>query len=74
VYQNPVKNGVALKIEPDPQAAGRVPDPNGKFSKARFTVIGEELIEKDVKPGGNAGRVYLPLHWVGKLVKIIRVD
>ncbi|MGB5420674.1 MAG: DUF2080 family transposase-associated protein [Desulfobacterales bacterium] len=31
-------------------------------------------MEKEVKPGGNAGRVYLPLDWVGKCVKIIRID
>jgi putative transposon-encoded protein len=32
------------------------------------------MIEKEVKPSGNSGRVYLPLNWVGKQVKIIRVD
>jgi putative transposon-encoded protein len=32
------------------------------------------MIEKEVKPRGNTGRVYLPSGWVGKLVKIIRID
>jgi putative transposon-encoded protein len=32
------------------------------------------MIEKEVKRSGNTGRVYLPLDWVGKNVKIIRVD
>jgi hypothetical protein len=46
----------------------------GKSVKARFGVFGEEMIEKEVKPAGNSGRVYLPLDWVGKHVKIIRMD
>lgn len=44
------------------------------FRKPRFEVYGEEMIEKLVKPCGKAGRVYLPPEWVGKGVKIIRVD
>ena len=42
--------------------------------KAKFEVYGEEMIEKVVKLSGNSGRVYLPPDWVGKHVKIIRVD
>lgn len=45
-----------------------------KVLKTKCTVIGEEMIGKKVKPGGNAGRIYLPPDWVGKLVKIIRID
>jgi putative transposon-encoded protein len=45
-----------------------------KSPKAKFEVFGEEMIEKKVKQSGNSGRVYLPPEWVGKLVKIIRVD
>ena len=40
----------------------------------KFEVRGEEMIEKVVKPSGNSGRVYLPPDWVGKHVKIIRID
>jgi putative transposon-encoded protein len=29
--------------------------------KTKFEVFGEEMIEKEVKPSGNSGRVYLPL-------------
>ena len=43
-------------------------------NKAKFEVYGEEMIEKEVKQSGNSGRVYLPPHWVGKHVKIIRID
>jgi putative transposon-encoded protein len=43
-------------------------------NKAKFEVYGEEMIEKEVKQSGNSGRVYLPPEWIGKLVKIIRID
>ena len=42
--------------------------------KSKFEVYGEEMIEKEVKQSGNSGRVYLPPGWVGKHVKIIRID
>ena len=42
--------------------------------KAKFEVFGEEMIEKEVKQSGNSGRVYLPPDWIGKHVKIIRMD
>jgi putative transposon-encoded protein len=43
-------------------------------SKVKFEVYGEEMIEKRVKLSGNSGRVYLPPNWVGRHVKIIRID
>ena len=42
--------------------------------KVRFEVYGEEMIEKEVKLSGNSGRVYLPPDWVGRRVKIIRIE
>lgn len=42
--------------------------------EAKFEVYGEEMIEKEVKQSGNSGRVYLPPEWVGKNVKIIRIN
>lgn len=42
--------------------------------KVRFEVYGEEMLEKQVKLSGNSGRVYLPPDWVGRKVKIIRID
>ncbi|UCD82990.1 MAG: DUF2080 family transposase-associated protein [Desulfobacterales bacterium] len=50
------------------------PEDAGKSPKVKFRVFGEEMIEKEVKPSGNTGRVYLPPDWVGKHVKIIRID
>jgi putative transposon-encoded protein len=43
-------------------------------TKVRFEVYGEEMVEKEVKLSGNSGRVYLPPDWVGKQVKIVRIN
>lgn len=70
----PSENRVAAKLETRPEeSAVRLAGP-GRPPRAKFTILGEEIIEKQVKAGGNAGRIYLPLDWVGKLVKIIRID
>ncbi len=45
-----------------------------RATPSKFEVYGQEMIEKTVKAAGNSGRVYLPPDWVGKHVKIIRVD
>jgi hypothetical protein len=50
------------------------PEDPGRSVKVKFGLFGEEMIEKEVKPRGNTGGVYLPSDWVGKLVKIIRID
>jgi putative transposon-encoded protein len=41
---------------------------------SKFEVYGREMIEKEVKRAGNSGRIYLPPDWIGRNVKIIRVD
>jgi len=46
------------------------PDPE----KVKFEIYGEEMVEKIVKLSGNSGRVYLPPDWVGRRVKIVRID
>jgi putative transposon-encoded protein len=48
--------------------------PSRTPTKVKFEIYGEEMIEKLVKSSGNSGRVYLPPDWVGRHVKIIRVD
>ena len=45
-----------------------------RVNLSKFEVYGQEMIEKRVKAAGNSGRVYLPPDWVGKNVKIIRID
>jgi len=50
------------------------PEVNIASNKVKFEIYGEEMIEKKVKSSGNSGRVYLPPNWVGRNVKIIRID
>jgi putative transposon-encoded protein len=57
--------------EPDPEL---LPSSIIVRNKSKFEVYGEEMIEKEVKQSGNSGRVYLPPEWVGKHVKIIRIE
>jgi len=45
-----------------------------RAKEASFEVSGHEMVEKVVKKAGNSGRIYLPPDWVGKRVKIIRMD
>ncbi len=33
-----------------------------------------QIIEKTVKQSGNSGRVYVPIEWVGKKVKIVLLE
>ena len=64
----------AVKREMGLKEISGKPEDSGKSPKAKFGIFGEEMIEKEVKRSGNTGRVYLPLDWVGKHVKIIRID
>ncbi len=57
-----------------PYMPTRGEEPSFVQNKSKFEVYGEEMIEKEVKQSGNSGRVYLPPEWVGKHVKIIRID
>jgi hypothetical protein len=74
VYHQIEDNMVALKREMGLREINGKAEGPGRSTKAKFGVFGEEMIEKEVKPAGNSGRVYLPLNWVGKHVKIIRID
>ena len=74
MFCHPEENMVALKRKMGLKEISRKPDNPGKSPKAKFGVFGKEMIEKEVKPSGNSGRVYLPSDWVGKHVKIIRID
>lgn len=40
----------------------------------KIKIEGFEVIEKTVKAQGNAGRVYLPVQWVGKKVKVVLIE
>lgn len=45
-----------------------------KRGKVRLEVYGEEMVEKVVRLSGNTCRVNLPVDWVGRRVKVIRLD
>jgi len=65
---------VTLEKSIQPKAhAGKTEDSEA-FSRTEFRVFGQEMIQKRVKTSGKTGRVYLPGDWVGKQVKIIRID
>jgi hypothetical protein len=74
VFRQFEENMIALKREIGLKETSAKLDDPGRSPKSKFGVFGEEMIEKEVKPSGNTGRVYLPLDWVGKHVKIIRID
>jgi len=40
----------------------------------KLEIEGYEVIEKVVKSGGNSGRVYVPVNWLNRRVKVIRIE
>ena len=42
--------------------------------RSKFIVYGREVLGRRVHKSGGSGRVYLPRDWLGKKVKVIRVD
>ena len=40
----------------------------------KIEVEAYQVIEKIVKSGGNSGRVYVPVNWIGKRVKILLME
>jgi len=44
------------------------------MTKTNIRLTGYEMLEKKVNKSGNSGRVYVPIEWIGKKVKIIRLE
>jgi len=44
------------------------------MKESKIRLIGYEMLEKQVTKSGNSGRIYVPIEWVGKKVKIILVE
>ena len=44
------------------------------MTKTNIHLIGYEMLEKQVNKSGNSGRVYVPIEWIGKKVKIILLE
>jgi len=42
--------------------------------ETKIQILGFEMLEKQVTKSGNSGRVYVPIEWVGKRVKIVLVE
>lgn len=42
--------------------------------ETKIELCGFEMLEKVVNQSGNSGRVYVPIEWIGKRVKIILVE
>lgn len=66
-----------IKETREPEKEKALPRPSQSdvsLNKVKFEIYGEEMVSKEVKQSGNSGRVYLPPDWIGKHVKIIRID
>ena len=35
---------------------------------------GYEMLDKEVKKAGSSGRIYLPIRWINKRVKVILLE
>ena len=44
------------------------------MKETKIQLTGFEMLEKIVNKSGNSGRVYVPIEWIGKKVKIILVE
>ena len=44
------------------------------MKETKIQLTGFEMLEKQVNKSGNSGRVYIPIEWVGKKVKIILLE
>lgn len=42
--------------------------------ETKIQLTGYEMLEKQVNKSGNSGRVYVPIEWIGKKVKIILIE
>lgn len=42
--------------------------------QTKIQLTGYEMLEKQVNKSGNSGRVYVPIEWMGKRVKIILLE
>ena len=44
------------------------------MKETKIQLTGFEMFEKQVNRSGNSGRVYVPIEWIGKKVKIILIE
>jgi putative transposon-encoded protein len=44
------------------------------MKKTQIRLTGFEMLEKQVNKSGNSGRVYVPVNWLGKKVKVVLLE
>jgi putative transposon-encoded protein len=44
------------------------------LKETKIQLFGFEMLEKQVNKSGNSGRVYVPVEWIGKKVKVILLE
>lgn len=44
------------------------------MKETKMQLTGFEMLEKQVNKSGNSGRVYVPVEWIGKRVKVILLE
>ena len=42
--------------------------------ETKIQLTGYEMLEKQVNKSGNSGRVYVPIEWISKRVKVILLE
>ncbi len=45
-----------------------------RMKETKVQLSGFEMLEKQVNKSGNSGRVYVPVEWIGKRVKVILLE
>jgi len=44
------------------------------MNEINIQLRGFEMLEKQVNKSGNSGRVYVPVEWIGKRVKVVLLE
>ena len=44
------------------------------MKETKIQLNGFEMLEKQVNKSGNSGRVYVPVEWIGKRVKVVLLE
>ena len=44
------------------------------MKETHIELTGYEMLEKQVNKSGNSGRVYVPVEWIGKRVKVVLLE
>ena len=44
------------------------------MKETKIQLTGFEMLEKQVNKSGNSGRVYVPVEWIGKRVKVVLLE